>query len=115
MGKILRSKLFRLALFPAAVAAWLALVLAPSAQAYWVYDYFSGASYQNQYWTSAVGTSEGGQVYAGISGGSYGQNNYEYTATFDAQTGYWLASASGGTGGWTYLTHPAYYSAFDQC
>ncbi|MCB5273701.1 hypothetical protein BJG92_01225 [Arthrobacter sp. SO5] len=110
-----RLKRHRLAVISAATALGITMLFAPAAEASYNYRYFSGFSFQNQHWTSAAGTGSGGQVYAGIYPGGYGQNNYEYTATFDASTGYWLSSGSGKTDGWTAHWDTRRYNVYEQC
>lgn len=66
------------------------MLLSPVAQASWNYRYFSGESFANSYWSSAVGTDSGGRVYAGMGAAGYGFSNYEYSASYDGITGYCL-------------------------
>ena len=91
-----RHRRWRLVLIPGVAVAWLAMVFAPSAQAYWDYQYFSGYSASSQYWTSANGNEEGGSVYT-ILGEGYSYTATEYTDMFDAGTGILISSASGAT------------------
>jgi hypothetical protein len=76
------------------------MLFAPAAEASYNYRYFTGDVFQNQYRSSSASTGSGGQVYVGINPGGYGQNNTEYSASFDAGAGYWLSNAYGGTDRW---------------
>ncbi|WP_156524761.1 hypothetical protein [Paenarthrobacter nicotinovorans] len=91
------------------------MLLSPVAQASWNYRYFSGESFANSYWSSAVGTDSGGRVYAGMGAAGYGFSNYEYSASYDGITGYWLSAASGDAGSWTNNWSSKNYSAFQEC
>ncbi|QOT15653.1 hypothetical protein [Paenarthrobacter sp. YJN-5] len=93
----------------------LLMFLAPAAQASWNYRYFEGESYANNLWRSATGTDSGGRVYTGMGAAEYGFSNYQYTASYDAATGYWISAASGDTGSWTNNWSSLHYSAFQEC
>lgn len=98
-----------------AFAAGLMLMIGtPAAQAYWDYRYFEGFTRANNYWDSASGTTYGGDVNLGMSS-AYMASNTAYIASFDANTGYWIASAGGPGGDWVYLNHPGYYPAYAEC
>jgi hypothetical protein len=91
-----RIKRWRYALMSAVGAILIALVVAPSAQAYWDYQYYGGQSTYGQFWSSATGYEEGGSVYV-ILGEGYNYTATEYTETFDGNTGYEISYSNGGT------------------